>query len=83
MRPRIDPSSSVKPDSCKKNLCPMDIESKQIEKDSKVVIDLQSANRNKTIFGEDADTFNPNRSLPKDSQDTACLLDKECTPVLD
>ena len=43
----------------------MDIESKPIEKDSKVIIDLQSANRSKTIFGEDADTFNPNRSLPK------------------
>ena len=43
----------------------MDIDSKQIETDSKVVINLQSANRSKTIFGEDADSFNPNRSLPK------------------
>ena len=59
---RLHPSSPI---AARRTLCPMDIESKHIGKDSKVIIDLQSANRSKTIFGEDAGTFNPNRSLPK------------------
>ena len=59
---RLHPSSPI---AARKTLCPMDVDSKKLEENSKVVIDLQSANRSKTIFGEDADSFNPNRNLPK------------------
>ena len=59
---RLHPSSPI---AARKTLCPLDIDSKKLEEDSKVVIDLQSANRSRAVFGEDADSFNPNRILPK------------------
>lgn len=35
-----------------------------IPKGSKVVIDLLSVNRDRSVFGDDAEEFNPNRTLP-------------------
>ena len=59
---RLHPSSPI---AARRALCPMTVESETLDKDAKVVIDLQAANRSKEIFGEDADQFNPDRILPK------------------
>jgi cytochrome P450 len=38
---------------------------RRIAKGSKVVIDLATVNRNRDVFGEDAEDFNPHRQLPE------------------
>ncbi|HJM28217.1 MAG: cytochrome P450 [Acidimicrobiales bacterium] len=37
----------------------------KISEGDKVVIDLETVNRNKSLFGDDAEKFNPNRELPE------------------
>ena len=58
---RLHPASPV---AWRKPLCPMHLPTGQaVQPADRVVIDLASANRDRTIFGADADVFNPHRVL--------------------
>ena len=59
---RLHPSSPI---ASRRSLCAVSLNDTDIEEGSSVIIDLQTANRSVAIFGEDAEMFNPNRSLPK------------------
>ena len=59
---RLHPASPV---AWRKAACPVHLsESGDVGENSKIVIDLYRANRDKSVFGEDADIFNPHRVLP-------------------
>ena len=59
---RLHPASPV---AWRKAMCPVHLsEAGDVAADSKVVIDLYSANRDVSVFGEDADVYNPYRELP-------------------
>ncbi|MFV0643236.1 MAG: cytochrome P450 [Sphingomonadaceae bacterium] len=59
---RLHPAS---PEAWRKSTCPVHFESRgTLETGSRVELDLFTANRDKTIFGEDADLFNPDRVVP-------------------
>ncbi len=56
---RLHPASPV---AWRKPICPMHLPTGQaVQPTDRVVIDLASANRDRTIFGADADVFNPHR----------------------
>ncbi len=59
---RLHPSSPI---AARRSLCPVSLPDIDVAEGDGVVIDLQTANRATDIFGEDAATFNPLRSLPK------------------
>ncbi|MEM7568522.1 MAG: cytochrome P450 [Pseudomonadota bacterium] len=60
---RLHPSSPV---AKRRASCPVSLEADQdVEEGEEVVVNLWSANRNTEIFGEDADRFNPHRTIPK------------------
>lgn len=61
---RLHPASPV---AWRKPVCPFHLEQANatLSPDDRVVIDLHEANREREIFGEDADEFNPFRNLPK------------------
>ena len=59
---RLHPASPV---AWRKAVCPVHLsEAGDVATNDKVVIDLFSANRDTSVFGEDADIFNPYRELP-------------------
>ena len=58
---RLHPASPV---AWRKPICPMHLPTGQaVQPTDRVVIDLASANRDRAIFGADADVFNPHRVL--------------------
>ena len=58
---RLHPASPV---AWRRSTCPMTlVTGADADADDRVVIDLATANRDPSIFGADADTFNPHRSL--------------------
>ena len=58
---RLHPASPV---AWRKPTCPVKIEkSTHLKEDDLLVMDLYTANRDVGIFGEDANSFNPNRKL--------------------
>jgi cytochrome P450 len=59
---RLHPSSPI---AARRSLCPVAINDESVAEGESVIIDLQTANRSSEIFGEDADSFNPCRELPK------------------
>ena len=58
---RLHPASPVAWRKPMERTC---VEDKQLDTDDRIVINLQAANRDVSVFGEDADTFNPQRALP-------------------
>ena len=59
---RLHPSSPV---ALRKAVCPVQLPgNKSADVDDDVVIDLYNSNRDKKIFGNDADKFNPDRETP-------------------
>jgi cytochrome P450 len=59
---RLHPASPV---AWRKPICPMHLPTgDQAATDDKVIIDLAHANRDTSVFGADADVFNPHRTLP-------------------
>lgn len=60
---RLHPAS---PESWRSAMCPMTLSGGQeMAEGDKVVLDLHKANRDPEIFGDDADSFNPYRAIPK------------------
>jgi cytochrome P450 len=58
---RLHPASPI---TKRRALCPMDLpDGHSAEQDEYVTIDLTKANRNTDLFGDDAEAFNPYRSL--------------------
>ena len=58
---RLHPASPV---AWRKPTCPIDLnDTINLKEDDLLIMDLFTANRNKEIFGEDADKFNPYRKL--------------------
>ena len=58
---RLHPASPV---AWRKPTCPIDLnDTINLKEDDLLIMDLFTANRNKEIFGEDADKFNPFRKL--------------------
>jgi cytochrome P450 len=57
---RLHPSSPV---AARRSLCPMRLGETDMETGTEVNISLQNANRDPEVFGTDADSFNPYRSL--------------------
>ena len=46
-------------------MCPVTIgDAGDIDDGDRVIVDLHEANRDKAVFGDDADGFNPHRQLP-------------------
>jgi cytochrome P450 len=59
---RLHPASPV---AWRRPVCPVTLNSGDTAGDTdRIVIDLAAANRDRRIFGDDADQFNPARSLP-------------------
>lgn len=59
---RLHPASPV---AWRRPVCPVTLSSGDTAGDTdRIVIDLAAANRDRRVFGEDADQFNPERSLP-------------------
>ena len=59
---RLHPSSPI---ALRKPVCPVKLpDDKEAELGDKVIIDLYNSNRDKKVFGEDADKFNPYREPP-------------------
>ena len=60
---RLHPSS---PTAMRRPTCPFHLDNgeEMNEKDT-IIVDLMSANRDESIFGNDAESHNPNRDLPK------------------
>ncbi|MEO1082558.1 MAG: cytochrome P450 [Pseudomonadota bacterium] len=58
---RLHPSS---PESWRRATCPVAVDDAQVAEGSKVIIDLQTANRDRSVFGDDAAQFNPFRQRP-------------------
>lgn len=60
---RLHPASPV---AWRRAACPVAIsEKRQFDTGDHVVVDLHEANRDRAVFGDDADTFNPHRELPQ------------------
>ena len=57
---RLHPASPV---AWRTAVCPFAMGDKRASAEDQVMIDLETANRDKEIFGEDADIFNPHRSV--------------------
>lgn len=58
---RLHPASPV---AKRRTTCPVHLPSgADAEQDESVVVDMAAANRDKTVFGEDADVYNPYREL--------------------
>jgi cytochrome P450 len=55
---RLHPSSPV---ARRRALCPVDLGVACAAADDEVIVDLRAANRDKALFGADADCFNPHR----------------------
>jgi hypothetical protein len=46
-------------------MCPVTIgDAGDVDDGDRVIVDLHEANRDKAVFGDDADEFNPHRQLP-------------------
>ena len=59
---RLHPASPV---AWRRAMCPATLRSHgEIDSGDRVVIDLHEANRDRSVFGGDADVFNPHRELP-------------------
>ena len=59
---RLHPSS---PESWRRATGPLVLPGEgEVAEGSKVIIDLQTANRDRSVFGDDADRFNPYRDRP-------------------
>ena len=59
---RLHPASPV---AWRRPTCPVKLRTGDLAGDTdRIVINLAAANRDRTIFGEDADQFNPARSIP-------------------
>lgn len=56
---RLHPSSPI---AARRALCPVHVAGIDVPTDTRVNVDLQQANRDTTVFGADADLFNPHRS---------------------
>ncbi|GAB4140229.1 MAG: hypothetical protein Tsb0016_07270 [Sphingomonadales bacterium] len=60
---RLHPAS---PEAWRRPICPAHVgDAKAVDTDDQVVLDLFQANRDREIFGDDADQFKPGRPLPK------------------
>jgi hypothetical protein len=60
---RLHPASPV---AWRRPVCPVTlVGGEQADAGDRVVVDLAAANREKAVFGEDADAFNPHRVLPE------------------
>lgn len=59
---RLHPSSPI---AARRPLCPVHLGATTVSEGDRVEIDLQQANRDVSVFGDDAGTFNPHRSLKK------------------
>jgi cytochrome P450 len=60
---RLHPASPV---AWRRPVCPVTlVDGGQADAGDRVVVDLAAANREKAVFGEDADHFNPHRVLPE------------------
>lgn len=63
---RLHPASPV---SWRKPLCPMHLGTGEAATpDDRIEIDLWTANRQKDVFGEDSDSFNPHRSVAQGNE---------------
>ena len=58
---RLHPASPV---AWRRAVCPMSVGDHDVSEDDRVIVDLHEANRDRSIFGADADEFNPARELP-------------------
>jgi len=59
---RLHPASPV---AWRRAMRPVTLDNKDdIEEGDRIVVDLHAANRDKDVFGDDADEFNPHRELP-------------------
>ena len=58
---RLHPASPV---AWRRTQQAIELAGQRLPADTKVVIDLHHANRDATVFGDDADTFNPDRVTP-------------------
>ncbi len=58
---RLHPSS---PESWRRATCPVSVNNDDVSEGGKVIIDLQTANRDTGVFGDDAAAFNPFRQRP-------------------
>ncbi len=60
---RLHPSS---PTAARRATCPMQLSTGQdVGEEDLISVDLMAANRDKSVFGDDAAEFNPHRELPK------------------
>jgi cytochrome P450 len=59
---RLHPAS---PEAWRRPVCPMSVVGQEVGEGDRIVLDLHGANRDKTIFGDDADEFNPYRTVQK------------------
>lgn len=59
---RLHPAS---PEAWRRPICPMSVAAEEVGDEDRIVLDLHTANRDKEIFGEDADEFNPYRTVQK------------------
>ena len=60
---RLHPASPV---AWRRAACPVSTSRRgEIETGDRVIVDLHQANRDRSIFGDDADDFNPHRELPQ------------------
>jgi cytochrome P450 len=59
---RLHPASPV---AWRRAMCPVTIgDAGDVDDGDRVIVDLHEANRDKAVFGDDADEFNPHRQLP-------------------
>jgi cytochrome P450 len=58
---RLNPSSPV---AQRRALCPVDLGGAEAAAGDLVVVNLQAANRNGSLFGDDPDAFDPDRPVP-------------------
>ncbi|WP_206049439.1 cytochrome P450 [Novosphingobium sp. PC22D] len=59
---RLHPAS---PEAWRRSLCPVAVrEDESVPADTRVELDLFQANRDREVFGDDADSFNPDREVP-------------------
>ena len=58
---RLHPSSPI---AARRALCPMQLNDSPIASGDAVTVDLEGCNRDRSVFGPDADRFNPRRVLP-------------------
>jgi cytochrome P450 len=62
---RLHPASPV---SWRKATCPVALDGIEMAEGEQVELDLHEANRDPSIFGADADSFNPHRAIPPGQQ---------------